>query len=72
MRTWKEYRPLLVKLAEATGEYIKNNADLIVDKADLKTDFSIKITYEQGSYPIITIMQEHAMAEVIDVLEKEV
>ena len=61
-----EYRNKIVQEVRATGIYLVQHADEIVDKADLKRCIDIHIQYEQGEIPEITITQAHFMQEVID------
>ena len=61
-----EYRKKIVQEVRATGMYLVQHADEIVDKADLKRDIDIHICYAQGEIPEITITQTHFMREVID------
>lgn len=58
------YRELLVNMVRATGEYIMNNADALVDPLDLKTDYTMHIYFPQDSFPEISITQDHVMQEV--------
>ena len=59
-----KYRELLVNMVRATGEYITNNADALVDPLDLKTDYTMHIYFPQDSLPEISITQDHMMQEV--------
>lgn len=69
--TNRDGRCLLVKQVRATGEYIAEHADELVDAADLKTDFAIGIEYAADDIPIIRVEQAHAMRNVIDVINEE-
>ena len=62
----KEYHNLLVAQVKASGEYIAEHAEQIVDTADLKMSFSIYLDFEQDSFPIIRTTQTHAMQNVLD------
>lgn len=62
------YRDLLVNMVRATGEYITNNADALVDPLDLKTDYTMHIYYPQDGLPEISITQDHVMQEVTRML----
>jgi len=67
MENEKEYREQLVEQVSATGLYILKHADEIVDKAKLKTGFSIFVSYECDELPTIEISQSHVMREVMEV-----
>lgn len=60
------YRKLLVAQVQASGEYIAERAEELVDGADLKMSFSIYIDFEQNENPIIRTTQIHAMQNVLD------
>lgn len=62
------YRNKLVSQVKASGEYITEHAEEIVDNADLKMNFSLFLDFEQQKYPTIEITQKHAMKNVMDVI----
>lgn len=62
------YRSALVDMVKATGKYLENHADELVDNVDLMTDFSMFIRFPQGEIPEIEIDQTHAMREVNKVI----
>ena len=64
----ESHRDKLVEAVEAAGEYIAENADKLVDRIELKTTFSITLTFGQDGYPEIVIEQAHAMRNVLEVL----
>ena len=64
----EKYRGKLVETVEAAGEYIAENADKLVDRVELKTEFSITLTFGQDGYPEIAVEQVHAMRNVLEVL----
>ena len=64
----EKYREKLVETVEAAGEYIAENADKLVDRAELKMGFSITLTFGQDGYPEIAVEQVHAMRNVLEVL----
>ena len=43
------------------------HADEIVDHAELKVEFAIKINFAPDDMPIIEIIQSHLMHEVVEV-----
>ena len=59
------YKKLLVEQVQASGEYIAERAEELVDGADLKMSFSIYIDFEQNEIPIIRTTQVHAMQNVL-------
>ena len=61
------YRDELVAKVKATGKYIAEYADKIVDTADLKRDFSIYINFDAFDIPEISITQSHYMKHELDV-----
>lgn len=66
-----DYRNKLVSQIKATGEYITEHAEEMVDTADLKINFSLRVNFEQHEYPEIEITQKHAMKNVIKVIDEE-
>lgn len=62
----EKYRNLLVAQVKASGEYIAQHAEQIVDTADLKMTFAIYLDFEQDSFPTIRTTQTHAMQNVLD------
>lgn len=64
----ENHRDKLVGAVEAAGEYIAENADKLVDSAELKMGFSITLTFGQDGYPEIAVEQVHAMRNVLEVL----
>ena len=69
--TGKDYRGLLVKQVRATGEYIAKNADELVDKLIMKTWFHVEFEIEPMEIPVLRITQEHAMANVIEIIRED-
>lgn len=69
--TGKDYRGLLVKQVRATGEYIAKNADELVDKLIMKTGFHVEFEVEPMEIPVLRITQEHAMANVIEIIRED-
>lgn len=69
--TGKDYRGLLVKQVRATGEYIAKNADELVDKLIMKTGFHVEFEIEPMEIPVLRITQEHAMANVIEIIRED-
>ena len=65
-----DYRDRLVDMVKATGEYITNNADKIIDTADMKLSFTISVSFDAESCPKIVVEQSHFMREVVEVLKK--
>lgn len=65
-----DYRDRLVDMVKATGEYITNNADKIVDTADMKLSFTISVSFDTESLPEIVVEQSHFMREVVEVLQR--
>ncbi|MBQ1574498.1 MAG: hypothetical protein IIZ78_25530 [Clostridiales bacterium] len=63
----KEARAQLCEMVSATGLYILKHADEIVDHAELKVEFEIKINFAPDDMPIIEIIQSHLMHEVVEV-----
>ena len=62
------YRNRLVDMVRATGDYISVNADSLVDMADMKTGFTMTVTFDQETTPEISIEQSHFMRNVVEVL----
>lgn len=62
------YRNRLVDMVRATGDYISVNADDLVDMAELKTGFTMTVTFDQETAPEIAVEQIHAMRNVLEVL----
>ena len=69
--TGKDYRGLRVKQVRATGEYIAKNADELVDKLIMKTWFHVEFEIEPMEIPVLRITQEHAMANVIEIIRED-
>ena len=55
------FREELVNEVRALGQYIAFNADLLVDRCDKKTEFSIYYRHEWDGPPTVQITQEHAV-----------
>lgn len=69
--TGKDYRIFLTRQVQAAGEYIAEHADELVDNAMMKIRLSICIDFEPEDFPVICITQEHAMENVIKVIQEE-
>lgn len=67
-KTQNNYRNKLVDMVRATGDYISANADNLVDMAELKTGFTMTVTFAQETAPEIAVEQVHAMRNVLEVL----
>ncbi len=63
----EQYREKLVDMVRETGKYIEEHADDLVDKVEMKTDFSISIDFPQDGVSEISITQSHFMRNVIEV-----
>lgn len=55
------FREELVNEVRALGQYIAANADLLVDRCDRKTDFTIYYRHEWDGPQTVQITQEHAV-----------
>lgn len=63
-------RQKLITVAAAAGEYLKKNAEKLIDQADLHSDVDIHISIPNDRMiPTIQISQLHLMPEVIEVLQ---
>lgn len=67
-KTQNNYRNKVVDMVRATGEYISANADNLVDMAELKTGFTMIVTFDQETTPEISIEQSHFMRNVVEFL----
>lgn len=67
-KTQNNYRNKVVDMVRATGDYISANADNLVDMAELKTGFTMTVTFDQETEPEISIEQSHFMRNAVEVL----
>ena len=70
--TGENYRKFLIEAVKAAGQMMIDNAEDIVGRIDLMTDFSINFEFSQedrGGIPKMTIIKSHLPSiEVIDEL----
>ena len=68
--TGEQYRKFLVEAVKAAGQMMIDNAEDVVGRLDLMTDFSINFEFSQedrGGIPEMTIIKSHLPSiEVID------
>ena len=68
--TGEQYRKFLIEAVKAAGQMMIDNAEDVVGRLDLMTDFCIKFDFNQedrGSIPEMTIIKSHLPSiEVID------
>ena len=66
----EKYRKFLIEAVKAAGQMMIDNAEDVVGRLDLMTDFCIKFDFNQedrGSIPEMTIIKSHLPSiEVID------
>ena len=66
-------RQKLITVVAAAGEYLRRNAEKLIDQADLHSDVDIHISIPNDRMiPTIQISQLHLMPEVIEVLQNGV
>ena len=68
--TGEKYRKFLIEAVKAAGQMMIDNAEDVVGRLDLMTDFSINFEFSQedrGGIPEMTIIKSHLPSiEVID------
>lgn len=68
--TGEQYRKFLIEAVKAAGRMMIDNAEDVVGRLDLMTDFSINFEFSQedrGGIPEMTIIRSHLPSiEVID------
>ena len=68
--TEEKYRKFLIEAVKAAGQMMIDNAEDVVGRLDLMTDFSINFEFSQedrGGIPVMTIIKSHLPSiEVID------
>ena len=68
--TEEKYRKFLIEAVKAAGQMMIDNAEDVVGRLDLMTDFSINFEFSQedrGGIPEMTIIRSHLPSiEVID------
>ena len=68
--TGEKYRKFLIEAVKAAGQMMIDNAEDVVGRIDLMTDFCIKFEFSQedrGGIPKMTIIRSHLPSiEVID------